>query len=137
MEMRNQAATLPNYIQNKISFLPFQDQQQMKIIYRLASVFVLPSISETWGLSVNESMVSGTPVIVSSKCGCAYDLVKHNTNGLIFESNNLEDLVEKMTLISKQNIYIQIKSSVNSELVNFSFRTFQVALDKVISQIEN
>ena len=137
MEMRNQAATLPIYIQNKISFLPFQDQQQMKIIYRLASVFVLPSISETWGLSVNESMVSGTPVIVSSKCGCAYDLVKHNTNGLIFESNNLEDLVEKMTLISKQNIYIQIKSSVNSELDNFSFRTFQVAFDKVISQIEN
>ncbi len=137
LKMKHFVASLPKTISNRIYFLPFQDQNQMKIVYRIASVFVLPSISETWGLSVNESLASGTPVIVSNKCGCAFDLVKHGVNGLIFESNNAEDLCINMKLISDNNFYQQVQSGINNELDNFSFRSFKEALEKVATQIEN
>lgn len=45
-----------------------------------ATVFVLPSYLgedcsvEAWGLTVNEALEQGTPVIVSDVCGVAYDL---------------------------------------------------------------
>lgn len=76
----------------RIHFLGFQNQQQMPVVYRLGDVFVLPSRGpgETWGLSVNEAMASGRPVIVSNRCGCAQDLV--NGNGIIFEAGSADSL---------------------------------------------
>jgi glycosyltransferase involved in cell wall biosynthesis len=86
--------------QTNIYFLPFQNQAQMPAVYRSANVYVLPSggPGETWGLAVNEAMACGLPVIVSNKVGCAVDLVQNNKNGFIFESGNLESLVEKLSL---------------------------------------
>lgn len=79
-----------------IHFLPFQNQSQMPDLYSMADIFVLPSISETWGLSINEAMASGKPVLVSDACGAAIDLVKDGINGYVFRSNHKHDLKEKM-----------------------------------------
>jgi glycosyltransferase involved in cell wall biosynthesis len=66
-------------------FLDFQNQTQIPILYRVANLFVLPSIgpNETWGLSINEALACGTKVIASSFCGGAIDLINDN-NGIIF-----------------------------------------------------
>lgn len=137
IEMRRLVASLSHSISKRIIFLPFQDQQQIRTMYRLAHVFVLPSLSETWGLSVNESLATGTPVLVSNRCGCAFDLVKPNVNGLIFESNNLDDLVDKMKTLTDPGIYIQLKLGVKTGLDDFSFNSFEKALDKISDQIAN
>ena len=59
----------------------------MPVVYRLCDIFVLPSVGpgETWGLSINEAMACKRPVIVSTKCGCAPDLVKEKVTGWVFE----------------------------------------------------
>ena len=139
IEMRRLVASLSHSISKRIIFLPFQDQHQMKVIYRLANVLVLPSKGpgETWGLSVNESLASGTPVLVSDQCGCAFDLVKPNVNGLIFESHQLDDLLSKMTLLIDQSIYLHFKAGVKEGLNYFSYESFKKALDKISDQIAN
>lgn len=43
--------------------------------YAHAGAFVLPSVSEPWGLVVNEAAASGLPLLVSSLAGCAPVLV--------------------------------------------------------------
>ncbi|TWI81392.1 glycosyltransferase involved in cell wall biosynthesis [Lacibacter cauensis] len=82
----------------RILFLGFQNQQQMPVVYRLATVFVLPSKGpgETWGLSVNEALASDRPVLVSTKCGCATDLVEQGVNGFIFEAGDAASLLQQM-----------------------------------------
>jgi glycosyltransferase involved in cell wall biosynthesis len=67
----------------RIQFLDFQNQSDMPLIYRIANVFILPSQSETWGLAINEALVSGTKVLASKECGGAIDLI-HSDNGLLF-----------------------------------------------------
>lgn len=57
-----------------------------------ASCFVLPSTREPWGLVVNEAMAAGLPVIVSTRCGCAADLVEHGRNGLLFHPTHEGEL---------------------------------------------
>jgi len=77
----------------RIKFLPFQNQSLMPALYRLGSVFILPSKGpgETWGLAANEAMASGLPVILSSKTGGAVDLI--NGNGLLFTPGETERVV--------------------------------------------
>src|SRR5262249_37789386 len=43
--------------------------------YAQAGAFVLPSLSEPWGLVVNEAASAGLPLLVSQRAGCAPTLV--------------------------------------------------------------
>jgi glycosyltransferase involved in cell wall biosynthesis len=61
-----------------------------------ADVLILPSLSEPWGLVVNEAMVCAMPVIVSRNCGCVDDLVRHGQNGFSFKAQKVEELAEAM-----------------------------------------
>lgn len=61
-----------------------------------ADVLILPSLSEPWGLVVNEAMVCEMPVIVSQNCGCVGDLVQNGQNGFVFDPTNVDELVIAM-----------------------------------------
>jgi len=124
---------LPFNIVSSIILLPFQDQHQIKLFYRIASVFVLPSKGpqETWGLSVNEALASGTPVIVSNKCGSSHDLVKHEVNGLVFQSDNSQDLLEKMVQMCDHQFRERLAASTKESLKNYSYQSFKTALDTI------
>ncbi len=104
-----------------IHFLDFQNQLNMPSVYEAADVFVLPSRGpgETWGLSVNEAMANGMPVIVSDKCGCAADLAENGVNGYVFTSGNKNELMQclikmsgdrKMTTMMGKNSFTKIQS---------------------------
>jgi glycosyltransferase involved in cell wall biosynthesis len=59
------------------SFVGFLNQSEISSAYVAADCLVLPSdAKETWGLVVNEAMVSGLPCVVSDACGCVEDLIK-------------------------------------------------------------
>lgn len=79
-----------------VYFAPFQNQSVMPRTYAAGDIFVLPSVSETWGLAVNEAQCVGTPVIVSSHVGCAEDLVVHRENGLIFPAGDVAALASAL-----------------------------------------
>jgi glycosyltransferase involved in cell wall biosynthesis len=85
-----------NELDDYIHFHGFQPYDSMPAWYSGAACLVLPSISEPWGLVVNEAMASGLPVIVSDRCGCADDLVEDGGNGYIFSADNSDLLVKCM-----------------------------------------
>lgn len=61
-----------------------------------ADVLILPSLSEPWGLVVNEAMVCGMPVIVARNCGCVGDLVQNGQNGFVFNPKKMDELAAAM-----------------------------------------
>lgn len=80
-----------------IHFLGFRNQQGMPTAYRMADVIALPSTFESWGLSLNEAMASGRPVIASDRVGAAPDLVEGKPYGRVFTSGDMSDLATKLT----------------------------------------
>jgi len=87
-----------------IRFLDFQNQSQMPVVYRLGDIFCLPSRSETWGLSVNEAMASGRPVITSDKVGCTLDLIQPAITGFSFPSQKPGDLLTIFNRLNKTKL---------------------------------
>ena len=73
-----------------VKFIGFVGKEDISSYYVDSKVFVLPSKSEPWGLVVNEAMMCGLPVVVSSHCGCSLDLV--DGNGYVFKPNNTNSL---------------------------------------------
>ncbi|MEO6134540.1 MAG: glycosyltransferase family 4 protein [Ginsengibacter sp.] len=102
---------------SNVHFLPFQNQSQMPVLYAMADIFVLPSISETWGLSVNEAMASGKAVLVSDSCGAAVDLVQNGKNGFIFRSGDEKDLKEKMLKFLERETDLQKMGIASFEII--------------------
>ncbi|CAN5398423.1 glycosyltransferase family 4 protein [soil metagenome] len=73
--------------------------EKLPEVYQTASLFILPSTFEPWGLVVNEAMAAGLPVIVSNQCGCAPDLVD-TENGFLFDAKDETTLVNVFNKIS-------------------------------------
>lgn len=120
--------------ESNIHFLPFQNQTRMPAVYRSADVFVLPSggPGETWGLSVNEAMACGLGIIVSDKVGCAADLVRENSNGYIFDAEDQESLLEKLSLCaSKSKAELISMGNASKEIIkDWNFDTIGAAIIK-------
>lgn len=83
-----------------VRFLGHRSARELVPVYAFAKGFVLPSTREPWGLVVNEAMAASLPVIVSSRCGCAEDLVRHGENGFIFDPSQDANLAQCLGLLS-------------------------------------
>ncbi len=89
-ELRRQAE-LSGFADN-IHFPGLKSAAELPPYYAFARCFVLPSTREPWGLVVNEALASSLPVIVSSRCGCAEDLVESGANGWTFDPAQPDEL---------------------------------------------
>jgi glycosyltransferase involved in cell wall biosynthesis len=97
---------------SRFVFLDFQNQSQMPLLYRVADLFILPSLGpgETWGLAINEALVSGTKVLASEFCGGAIDLITRQ-NGMVFNPNTELKAVKEFIRKHQQEITPRIQTS--------------------------
>ncbi len=117
----------------RIHFFPFQNQSMMPSVYRMADVFCLPSQGpgETWGLAVNEAMASGRAVLVSDKVGCAEDLVRNGENGYTFRSGDLQDLINKIELLSNKKELALMGDRSREMITSWSFGQIVQAIESL------
>jgi 1,2-diacylglycerol 3-alpha-glucosyltransferase len=90
-------------IADRVQFVGLKNSRELAVLYAFAKCFVLPSVSEPWGLVVNEAMASGLPVVVSSRCGCVDDLVEHGANGFVFDPAREDELTARLHTVSTLN----------------------------------
>jgi glycosyltransferase involved in cell wall biosynthesis len=79
-----------------IRFCGFRNQSELPRFFDIATVFVLPSRHEPWGLIVNEVMNAGRAVIVSNEVGCQPDLIRDGVEGCVFQAGDVAALTEAL-----------------------------------------
>lgn len=82
---------------------PVWHDEAMELLSKCFS-FILPSRSEAMGRVLLEAMASKKPIIASNVDGIP-TYIKHGYNGLLFESENVDDLAEKMRMIMGNESY--------------------------------
>ena len=75
-----------------VFFEGFVQQEELPVYYTSADIFVLPSLSDPWGIVINEAMAFGLPVISTDVAGVTYDLVKDGVNGFVVKAGNSSEL---------------------------------------------
>lgn len=86
-----------NSISDKVRFENFKPKNELPNWFNCADIFVLPSLTEPFGLVALEAMSCGIPVIASNVGGLP-EFVKDGINGYIFEPSDHKELSEKIEL---------------------------------------
>ncbi len=82
-------------IEDKIRFLGrIDDPQSLQGIYSVASILVLPSSFESFGMVVLEALASGVPVVVSPNVGAKVRI--HKKNGVILRELSAAELEKEI-----------------------------------------
>jgi glycosyltransferase involved in cell wall biosynthesis len=82
-----------------VRLLGHLDRESLAAAYSDGDVFVFPSVSDPWGLVLNEAMAAGLPVIVSSAPGAVDDLVEDGNNGFVVPPMDPGPLTEAMSTL--------------------------------------
>ena len=85
-------------IEENVSFLGFVSGEEKYAYYKSADIYVQPSRYETFGVVLLEAMACGKPVVASNVGGIPF-VVEDGKTGLLFESENVEELTEKVILL--------------------------------------
>jgi glycosyltransferase involved in cell wall biosynthesis len=113
-EMVRQAAD-----QSNIVFMDFQNQSFMPAVYRMGDVYIMPSLSETWGMGINEAMACGVPVMASEQVGCAADLVLEDKTGVTFRLGDTTRCVDFLKRLCENPEFLADMSTCASALIQF------------------
>ncbi len=85
-----------------VTFLGAKDQDMLAHYYSAASMVVMPSHYESFGMVALEAMACGTPVIASDVGGLSVN-VADGFNGYLVPERNPEALADKISLLLRQD----------------------------------
>jgi glycosyltransferase involved in cell wall biosynthesis len=118
-----------------IRFCGFRNQSEMPRFFDLATVFVLPSRHEPWGLIVNEVMNAARPAIVTDDVGCAPDLIDDGVNGCIVPVGDVDALTQALERVLEPGVAEAMGRRAFERIQSWSFeedvRGLRLALEHV------
>ena len=107
------------------------DEQTLAEIYNIADVYVTPSLQESFGLTVCESMACGTPV-VAFPVGGIKDQIIHKENGYLAKIRDTQDIAEGIQYcISNRN---QLSEDIQYSANRFSSKRVG---QRYVKEVEN
>jgi glycosyltransferase involved in cell wall biosynthesis len=90
----------------------FVKYHRLPLFYGIADVFVHTATREPWGVSVNEAMACGVPVVVANTVGSHIDLVRKGKTGFVFTVRNHAELAIYLQQLAS-NSALRKEMSVN------------------------
>jgi len=104
--------------------------EDKKAIFGESNILVLPSYSESLGMTVMEGMAAGLPVI-TTPVGCLDEIVKPGINGFLFQPGNVDELARAiLNLAADPDLRVRMGLTNRNEFMNL------YSLDIVINRIE-
>jgi glycogen(starch) synthase len=115
-ELIQQAADLG--IANNVFFAGFQRGKKCRDAYTVADLFVMPSISEPFGLTALEAIGYGTPVLISKQSGVS-EMIK---NALKVDFWDVHDIANKIvSLVQNDALRDELHANSHREYMSHSW----------------
>jgi len=119
-------------IHSNIKHLGFVDINDMADVYINSSVYIMPSFSDAWGVSLHEAASAGLPVITTKNVGASEMFLKENINGFSIKAGSSKEILNAMIKFTKMNDEQLLQMS--KESVNLSKKiTPDIWVDKLMS----
>lgn len=119
-----------------VRFLGSMPPERVRAYMEEAGIYLFTSDrQEGWGAVLNEAMASGCAVVASNAAGATPFLVQDGENGLVYQSGNFEELLEKVRqLLCKPTEQEQYGHAAYRTIVNTW--NGKVAAERLLKMIE-
>ncbi len=115
-----------------VHFTGFLDKPELERMFRQAAVYVMPSVSEPFGITPLEAMAHGVPVIVSRQSGVTE--VVHSA--LKVDYWNVEELANKiLAVIKRPALAAQLRSQAQTELGSITWDDRACQLNRLYGEL--
>jgi glycosyltransferase involved in cell wall biosynthesis len=88
-------------------FLGNVDRDVLPAWYAAADVLVLPSLSEPWGMPLNEAAAAGLPLVATDAVGAARELIEDGGNGFVVPAGDVDALHDALERLSTDDAFRQ------------------------------
>ena len=122
------------YPRCKITFTGYINYPELPKYYGISDLFVHCSINEPWGVSVQEALACGLPVISSDKVGSGFDLIREGKNGFIYNTGDIHSLKEKIKIILNGNNKEAIMQENDKVLAGWNFEIVRKNILNVLEE---
>jgi glycosyltransferase involved in cell wall biosynthesis len=113
-------------IADKVLFTGFLRGEQLKKIYKMADLYVMPSVSEPFGITTLEAIASGTPVLISKQSGVS-EILNHCLKVDFWDIDEMTNKI--LSVINHDELGECLSSNGLSEIDKF---TWDKAAEKII-----
>lgn len=123
-------------INNNVKFLGHLNHQELINYYQNCDVFVLPSLLETLSLVAIEAMSFAKPLIVTDKIISATELVEHEVNGYIVNSESANELASRLSeLATNPQLLKKMSEASLNHSKNFDLKIVMKKMLEVYQQV--
>jgi glycosyltransferase involved in cell wall biosynthesis len=107
----------------KSVFLPgYVPYSELPKYYAISDVYVHPAPGEPWGVSVNEAMACGLPVIAAEGVGAGADLIVGGETGFVFPDRDSRKLSELLIMLSRnRELRLSMSSATREKIAGWSY----------------
>lgn len=132
-QVEKKIKSLKNNIKSKINFIFDFKQKDLSKLIDSCTVLVLPSIQESFGLVIIEAWARKKPIICTN-IPPLKELVQHSNGGLLFQSNNQNDLTKQIQYILDHSKQAEQMGENGFNYVKNNY-TWNIVGDKICQKI--
>mgnify|MGYP001228745596 CR=1 FL=1 len=123
-----------HHLEDRIHLPGYVPYSHLPRYFAMADVLVHPAKVEPWGVTVNEAMVCGLPVIAADTVGSAYDLVQNKNTGFMFESGNPESLAKRLSqFLGDSSLHESMRKGSTTTALKWSY---DMTVDQILQALK-
>lgn len=107
-------------ISHKMLFTGFLNGKEVHNAFKMADLYVMPSVSEPFGLVALESIKNGTPILISKQSGVS-EVVTHALKTDFWDTDEMANKI--IGSLKYEKMYDELKSNVIREAEKFNLDT--------------
>lgn len=121
-------------ISSKVLFPGFLRGEELNDLYRSADLFVLPSVSEPFGIAPLESVANGTPVLVSKQSGVS-EVLSHSLKTDFWDVDEMVDKI--LGVLNHTSLRSTLKSNSLNEVQSVSWENAAKKCQDIYNSLVN
>lgn len=129
-ELINRACEL--HLEDCVVFAGKVSQQEARNLYAQADCFVMPSLSEPFGLVALEAIAHGAPIILSKQAGVG-EVVGHAFKVDFWDTDKMADCV--LTILREQPLAEQLRSEATRVLQHLTWQNQATVVKSIYEQL--
>lgn len=124
-------------VSDRVVFAGSLDRKKLLSAYKSATVFCLPSRSEAFGIVMIEAMAAGLPVVAANNSAMP-EIINDTLNGLLFDTENPNDLADKISLLmSDSNLRQKLISNSAADVAEkYNWQNIVAKLNQIYLEVK-